>query len=55
MPLDRQAGGHRFDDGEKCAVCGMTRKQWDDTHQRCPGRPKPKTEPLPMEEEDPPR
>jgi hypothetical protein len=27
MPLDRNAGGHRFNDGEKCE---MTREQWDD-------------------------
>jgi hypothetical protein len=39
MPLDRNAGGHRFDDGEKCAKCEMTREQWDDTQKRCTGRP----------------
>ena len=40
MTLDKNAGGHRFDDREKCAKCGMTRNQWDKTQERCTGRPK---------------
>ena len=46
MPLDRNAGGHRFDDGEKCAKCEMTREQWDDTQKRCTGRTDAKPEAL---------
>jgi hypothetical protein len=44
MPLDRNAGGHRFDDGEK------TREQWDDTQKRCTGRPDAKPEALSTDE-----
>jgi len=50
MPLDRNAGGHRFDDGEKCAKCEMTREQWDDTQKRCTGRPDAKPEALSTDE-----
>ena len=50
MPLDRNAGGHRFDDGEKCAKCEMTREQWDDTQKRCTGRSDAKPEALSTDE-----
>ena len=50
MPLDRNAGGHRFDHGEKCSKCEMTREQWDDTQKRCTGRPDAKPEALSTDE-----
>jgi len=51
MPLDINAG-HRFDDRERCAVCGMTRSKWEDTHERCRGRPAPKREAYRMEDDN---
>ena len=50
MTLDEDTGGHLFDDGEKCAKCEMTRKQWEDTQKRCTGRPEPKPKVLSTDE-----
>jgi len=41
---DIRAGGHSFDDREKCSICGMSRRKFDDTQQRCTGRPPPERE-----------
>ena len=50
MTLDKNVGGHRFDDGEKCAKCEMSRREWDDTKKSCTGRPESKREPLSIDE-----
>jgi hypothetical protein len=44
MPLDINAGGHRFENRERCTVCGMTRSKWEDSRERCKGPPAPKGE-----------
>jgi hypothetical protein len=52
MAFNRSAGGHAFDDGEKCAKCGMTRKQFDDNPKRCTGRQPDIHERLPIPDDD---
>jgi hypothetical protein len=47
---DIRAGGHSFDDREKCSFCGMSRKTFDHTGQRCGGRPPPERERIPIDE-----
>jgi hypothetical protein len=47
---DIRAGDHSFDDREKCSICGMSRKEFDDTGQKCTGRRPPKSEGIPVDE-----
>jgi hypothetical protein len=51
MAFNRSALDHRFDDGEKCAKCGMSRKEFDDNPKRCGGRPPKAREGLSIDEE----
>ncbi len=58
MPFDLIAGGHRFDPITLvCVRCGMPRRRYDDSGQRCTGKPpqEPKVElPIPPDDDDPP-
>jgi hypothetical protein len=38
LMFDTTTGGHTFEDGEKCPVCGISRKTFDDSRRRCAGR-----------------
>jgi len=52
MAFDRSAGAHSFDDGERCAKCGMTRRKFDDTGERCTGQSPPKRELFAIPDDD---
>jgi hypothetical protein len=41
MAPEKTIKGHKLDDRERCALCGMTRKQIDDSGEHCRGRRAP--------------
>jgi hypothetical protein len=43
MPPHKTIKGRKLDDGDRCALCGMTRKQIDDSDKPCRGRLAPES------------